>query len=128
MPDFNARTYDLAMASGAQLSAADSTTPSTHLDAAQHLDASTGMDTSSSPSKRRMGEDASPEAASPGPKRLAQHHTGPDPTRGATASLEDLTFEVRKLHEQRNIDADYFKQIYNVMEDHRARITIAHNS
>ena len=70
--------------------------------------------------------DASPDAASPGPKRLAQHHSGPDPTRGTTASLDELTYEVLKLHEQRNIDADYFKQIYNVTEDHGARITIAH--
>ena len=115
------------MASGAQLSAADSTTPSTHLDAGgPHLDVSTGMDTSSSPSKRRMGGDASPEAPSPGPKRLAQHRSGPDPTRGTAATLDELTFEVLKLHEQRNIDADYFKQIYNVTEDHGARITIAH--
>ena len=107
------------MASGAHLSAAASTTHS------PHLDADPGMDTSS-PSKRRMGGDASPEAASPGPKRLAQHHSGPDPTRGTAASLDELTFQVLKLHEQRNIDANYFKQIYNVIEDHRARITIAH--
>ena len=69
---------------------------------------------------------ASPEAASPGPKRLAQHQSGPDPARGAAATVDELTFEVLKLHEPRTIDTDYFKQIYNVMKDHGARITIAH--
>ena len=114
------------MASGAQLSADASTTPpSTNLLGGPYLDTGTGMDTSS-PSKRRMGGDATTEAASPGPKRLAQHRTGPDPARGAAATLDELTFEVRKLHEQGTHDADYFKQIYNVTEDHGARITIAH--
>ena len=73
-----------------------------------------------------MGGDASPEAANPGPKRLAQHQSGPDPARGAAATVDELTFEVLKLHEQRARDEDYFKQIYDVMEYHRARITIAH--
>jgi hypothetical protein len=73
-----------------------------------------------------MGGDAAPEAPSPGPKRLAQHRAGPDPTRGAAATLDELTFEVLKLHQQRDIDADYFKQIYNVAEDHGTRITLAH--
>ena len=94
------------MASGAQLSAAASTNPpSTGYLGGPYLDTSTGMDTSS-PSKRRMGGDAAPEAASPGPKRLAQHRTGPDPARGAAATLDELTFEVLKLHEQQTIDAD----------------------
>ena len=83
------------MASGAQLSAELplQQPPSTPLEDT-HLGASTGMDTSSSPSKRRMGGEAAPEAPSPGPKRLAQHRTGPDPARGAAATLDELTFEV----------------------------------
>ena len=71
-----------------------------------------------------MGEDASPEPASPGPKRLAKHQSVPDPARGPAASVDELTFEVLKLHSQKPIDTEYFKQIYDVMEDHAARITI----
>ena len=72
-----------------------------------------------------MGEDASPEPASPGPKRLAKHQSVPDPTRGPAASVDKLTFEVPKLHSQRPIDIEYFKQIHDVIGDHVARITIA---
>ena len=71
-----------------------------------------------------MGEDASPEPASPGPTRLAKHQSVPDPTRGPTASVDELTFEVLKLHSQKPIDIEYHKQIHDVMEDHAARITI----
>ena len=71
-----------------------------------------------------MGEDASPKPASPGPKRLATHQLVPDPARGPAASVDELTFEVLKLHSQKPIDTEYFKQIYDVMEDHAARITI----
>ena len=88
------------MVSGAHLSAAASTAFSPNL----YLDPGTAA--TPSPSKRRMGGDASPEAASLGPKRLAQHHSGPDPARGAAATVDELTFEVLKLHEQRAIDAD----------------------
>ena len=80
------------------------------------------MDTSS-PSKRRLAREAT-DPASPGPKRLAQHSIGPDPVRGKAASLEELNFEVRKLHEQGAIDADYFKQIQSVTDDHSTRISI----
>ena len=54
--------------------------------------------------------------------RSASH--GPDPARGNTANLDELTYEVLKLIEQRTNDADYFnKQIHSVTEDHGARIT-----
>ena len=71
-----------------------------------------------------MGEDASPGPASPGPKRLAKHQSVPDPARGLAASVDEFTFEVLKLHSQKPIDTEYFNQIYDVMEDHAARITI----
>ena len=102
------------MASGAHLSVA----ASMNTTSIPNLDLDPGNVATPSPSKRRMGGEASPEAPSPGPKRLAQHHRGPDPARGAAATVDELTFEVFKLHEQRTIDSDYFKQIYNVIEDH----------
>ena len=77
-----------------------------------------------SPSKRRIREDASPESASPGPKRLAQHRSLPDPTRGQAASVDELTFEAHKLYAQKPVHLEYFKQIHEVIGDHAARITI----
>ena len=47
-----------------------------------------------------------------------------DPTRGPAASVDELTFEVFKLHAQKPIDLEYFKQIHEVISDHAARITI----
>ena len=93
--------------SGAQLSAAASSAanpPETDL-----LEGTvSGMDASSSvsPVKRRISMDS--ESPSPGPKRLAQHRSVPDPARGPTANLDELTYEVLKLIEQRIHDADYF--------------------
>ena len=34
----------------------------------------------------------SPETASPGPERLAQHRSVQDPVRGPAATLDELTF------------------------------------
>ena len=77
-----------------------------------------------SPSKRRIGEEASSEPASPGPKRSAQHQSLLVPSRDSAASVDELTFEVLKLHSQKPIDIEYSKQIYEATGDHALRITI----
>ena len=69
-------------------------------------------------------DEASLEPTCPGPKRLAQHRSVPDPTRGQAASVDELTFEVHKLYAQKPVDLKYFKQIHEVISDHVARITI----
>ena len=57
-------------------------------------------------SNRRIGGEASPDPmTSPGPKRLAQHQSVQDPTRGPAVSIDELTFEVHKFRAQKPMDS-----------------------
>ena len=74
-------------------------------------------------SKRRMGDEASPDlGASPGPKRLARQQMPPEQSRQQTMPTDELAHEVHKLLLQKEKDQEYFNQISKAVGDHATRI------
>ena len=118
------------MASGASLSAAIGMTGTDERGLGSPIKDSSGSQAASlsrpqtpTSSKRRMGDEASPDpGASPGPKRLAQHQLAPEPPRHQTMTTDDLTHEVHGLFVQKTNDQEYFNQISEAVEDDATRI------